>query len=820
MNNCDIYAENQKYMKSAKLFKRGFLALQLLFIFTVFPAMAEVNFGEIELYSPEDALFSAEANFLGEIRVERYSTLFQANIDTKFMEQLTFFPERVLFLKETGIFQISNRYGVFRSDNTMKRFQPVLEFPAFVKGNQVISGKISESSASPDGRWLLYVVQSSVGYGNLILLDLLNHTELIISSNVEHSYSAPRAKWSKDSRVFIYEKKGSLYYSTIDLTLLGYSEKDSNVFIYEKEGGLFYPTIASTILVDSVAEKYRKIADGRINNVIWSENSFFLLKDNFIFKIQSSELFTASLYSGYLDAGEVLGRIPFTFEPSFDNYWVSPDGKNIIISKGGRNIFYYKLDKDFFVNMDQVKSLPHVFLPRNTLIKRLLWNDGVVTILVSTIVKGEQQTSILRLDTKVFDGEPDFEHIKDMGIFEGSRIFDIVLSPDGKRVAVVRERSVEIKMLENWEHLQSYYFDTPLHVVWLTPNDFAVFGKNISQIIKTAHGTRDLITISQTGNSFYDQSLKTTVCRVEGKNYLWDGIGGWSEAGRGTEFMFTEKSNFAVSADYRLFTENLYGRSYKNIIYVRDLKEFKTYPLFPLPIVKYDPIPEEEDPVDFNNFSHGSRKSRYISLVFNAVKDDSGLTEILNLFSSYGIKTTFFVSGDFIKRNPGAVTEIADSGHETGSLFYYYFNLTTAEYVIDRDFIIKGLASNEDEYFNATRKELGLFWHAPYYFVNSAMIEAAREMNYTYIGRDVITLDSDSNIGKDLGVGRFYKTSAEMLDIISAEKKPGSIIPITLGKPENGRADYLFQNVEILINNLIVAGYEIVPVSVLIEKAK
>ena len=31
------------------------------------------------------------------------------------------------------------------------------------------------------------------------------------------------------------------------------------------------------------------------------------------------------------------------------------------------------------------------------------------------------------------------------------------------------------------------------------------------------------------------------------------------------------------------------------------------------------------------------------------------------------------VNGDFIKRHPGAVKEIADSGHETGSLFYYYF---------------------------------------------------------------------------------------------------------------------------------------------------
>ncbi len=97
--------------------------------------------------------------------------------------------------------------------------------------------------------------------------------------------------------------------------------------------------------------------------------------------------------------------------------------------------------------------------------------------------------------------------------------------------------------------------------------------------------------------------------------------------------------------------------------------------------------------MDFSYFTHGSRtRGRYISLVFNAVRDDSGLTEVLNLLSDYGIKATFFVSGDFIKRHPGAVTEIADSGHETGSLFYYYFDLTDARYGVDSDFIIKGLA--------------------------------------------------------------------------------------------------------------------------------
>ncbi len=101
------------------------------------------------------------------------------------------------------------------------------------------------------------------------------------------------------------------------------------------------------------------------------------------------------------------------------------------------------------------------------------------------------------------------------------------------------------------------------------------------------------------------------------------------------------------------------------MVYVRDINNLKTDSLFPHPVVEYDPIPETDEAVDFSNFIHGSRtRGRYVSLVFNAVRDDAGLTKILNLLSDYGIKGSFFVNGDFIKRHPGAVKEIADSGHE------------------------------------------------------------------------------------------------------------------------------------------------------------
>ncbi len=216
----------------------------------------------------------------------------------------------------------------------------------------------------------------------------------------------------------------------------------------------------------------------------------------------------------------------------------------------------------------------------------------------------------------------------------------------------------------------------------------------------------------------------------------------------------------------------------------------------------YEPFPASDEPVDFTNVSHGSRlRRREVSLVFNAVDSAEGLTRILNTLSAYKVRATFFVNGEFIRRYPDAVREIADSGHEVGSLFYAYFNMTDARFTVDSDFVKTGLARNEDDYYAATGRELSLLWHAPYYIVNSGIIAAAAEMNYTYVGRDLDSYDwvaaTESNQARGI-----YMRAADLVERIVAQKKPGSIIPLQVGAGEGRRDDYLFQKLDILINEL------------------
>jgi hypothetical protein len=152
-------------------------------------------------------------------------------------------------------------------------------------------------------------------------------------------------------------------------------------------------------------------------------------------------------------------------------------------------------------------------------------------------------------------------------------------------------------------------------------------------------------------------------------------------------------------------------------------------------------------------------------------------------------------------------------------MFSSYFNMTDSRYVIDKEFIKTGLGHTEDAYFAASGSEISLFWHAPYYFVNSQIIEASKEMGYVYSGRDINALDWITETEQSVASG-IYLSSSELINKIVREKKPGSIIPVMAGAPDKERMDYLCAKIDVLIDELINLGYEIVPVSVLYEHAK
>jgi peptidoglycan/xylan/chitin deacetylase (PgdA/CDA1 family) len=153
-------------------------------------------------------------------------------------------------------------------------------------------------------------------------------------------------------------------------------------------------------------------------------------------------------------------------------------------------------------------------------------------------------------------------------------------------------------------------------------------------------------------------------------------------------------------------------------------------------------------------------------------------------------------------------------------MFFAPVDLSDARYRVNRDFVARGLARNEDEYHRAAGGELGLLWHPPYYAVSAEIAAAAAAAGYRTIGRDLDPLDW---IGRDEArhLGTVPLSASDMIDRIMKEKRPGSIIPIRLGLlPGGGRGDYLFLRLEVLLDALLRAGYDIVPVSTVMEHSR
>lgn len=778
-------------------------------------AFGEVTFSGLDLAPPAAAanrlLFTAGVDVP---EFGSYSALFAAEVGSGKLTQLTYFPEQAMLLSSTGKLQIQNRFGVFRSRTDVSAgavpgFDAVGDFPAFVNGNSIQTGKISPLDSSPDGRYLLYLEPTSPAYARLVIDDVQQGKRTTIADKVEFSLQGPPVVWSPKSDYFIYSKDRKLYYFSI-----------------------------AQLQGDRVlSEDLRGLGAGTISNVRWGDNGdIYYVTGSLVYRISSAEFFTRSLYQTFLKIGRIAGKIPFEFDPNFDRFWVSPGGDKILLDKGGRNLFLYILQTDDFLTTGDSVSLPYLFLPRNSRVVQIAWTpDDRITVLTRSIESGSFRSDIYRLDLSAPEASYAFAKTNDKGVTGMS------LDPHSQdRIVLLTDAGLILKDYATWKTLRILSHPEPLHALWTDRGDVVVAGRYYTELIDisspasvgSARGGRSsFIAYSQAQDYGFAQNASGTSgtlvdVRTRGINRQYDSAdGSWRPI---NDFRIAAANQ--ANNSYRVYLEPQNSGSYRNTVMVRNIQGVGTTPLFRPPERSYEPFPAKDEPIDMADFSHGSRiRRREVALAFNGISSVEGLTQILNVLNEYNFRATFFLNGDFIRQHPGAVKEIADSGQEVGSLFFTYFNMADSRFQMTPDFIKQGLARNEDDYFQATGKELSLLWHAPYYFASPDILTASQQMNYSYIGRDVDSLDWVPK-HDDNGLSQLYHPAADLVERVIARKKPGSIIALTVGTPQDNfagagitvgaRDDYLFQKLDVLLNALIERGYTAVTVSTLKDHAK
>jgi peptidoglycan/xylan/chitin deacetylase (PgdA/CDA1 family) len=461
-----------------------------------------------------------------------------------------------------------------------------------------------------------------------------------------------------------------------------------------------------------------------------------------------------------------------------------------------------------------IRSLPFLYLPGSGAVRRVLWTRaGKILVLVERRLKGARSTALYSLPIAEARSLPAFRPSAETGIL------DLVLSPDEASVAVVRADGVTLHDSGSWQKRQHRAHPRPLQVLWTPKGELVIAGAWLTELWDPAGGSSRILCLSQPGDSSFSEDESTILTDVQGAFYrraaASQAAGSWSATGSAAL-----RQRRTQSADFRAYLEEAPDRLLANRIMVRDLRKYGTRELPARTQTAYEPFPAEEEPPDAALFAHGSRiRRREVAVVFDVVVEVEGLASILSTLEEYGLRATFFVNGEALRRYPDAVREIADAGHEVGSSFFTHFNMTDARFQVDEQFIKQGLARAEDEYHAVTGRELALLWHAPFYLANSRIIAAGRELNYTYVSRDVDTLDwVTADPGK--AASDIYFPAAELVERIVARKKPGSILPVLTGKPGGQREDYLFQKIDLLLDALLSLGYSVVPVSSLMEHAR
>lgn len=232
------------------------------------------------------------------------------------------------------------------------------------------------------------------------------------------------------------------------------------------------------------------------------------------------------------------------------------------------------------------------------------------------------------------------------------------------------------------------------------------------------------------------------------------------------------------------------------------------------------------------DIERGNPARKAVSFTFDGGSADNAADEILTLLKTKNIRTTLFLTGEFIKRYPDTVRRAAADGHEIGNHTFSHPHLTTFELNgrqelregVDAYYVARQLAQAAQSYELVTGRKMAPLWRAPYGEVNPQILAWAEQAGYRHVGwtRRVGPLASlDSLDWVEDRDSRLYLTGAELkrrfvqVATHEPEKLRGGIFLMHLGTDR--KTDKLHWQLDEILKTYLRLGFEIVPVSELLR---
>ena len=231
------------------------------------------------------------------------------------------------------------------------------------------------------------------------------------------------------------------------------------------------------------------------------------------------------------------------------------------------------------------------------------------------------------------------------------------------------------------------------------------------------------------------------------------------------------------------------------------------------------------------SISRVKNAGKSLSITFDGGSSDSSAPAILDILSEKQIKTTFFLTGRFIKKYPHIVNRMVSEGHEVGNHTMSHPHLTTyssnrknnTSLGVSYSFLKKEMDETARIFKELTGKRMQPLWRAPFGETNKEILSWSSKIGYRHIAWTVDykahqTMDSlDWVTDKSSSL---YRTSEEIKEnlLSFADKKgraKGAIILMHLGTER--KSDVVHEKLAEIIEDFMARGYNILPISKLIE---
>ena len=720
--------------------KTGIFCL-LLSLFS-FSLTAGTSFGNPDLNLNDEILFTVRHNMVG---TSPYKSLFYAALKdgkpAKAPEVITCFPEQMELLSGGDELQIRNRYGI-------ARYSKKTGVLTWIERNSTMPENIVPVvpyAESPDGKYFCRIERTSIYSGNLTLVSTQTGKSSVLCEGVLNSYEDLPVKWAPDSTVLIYEKNGGVYFCNPDAVLRGVE----------------------------IDERYRKVGRGSINSVYWASSKYLAYVDDYLlYKINTKELYTLGLYSGIIGQGKPMGRLPFQFNPLTDKFSCNDEVTSAVVTQNGKLFTYLVVRSASCDYMDVIYSRPYT--------------ESNASLVASYVFWDASGKPVLWQEKLPFDGIKEHGSVYKLGA-QTQHVLEIedsgkpFLSPNGTRVAFFAGSTVYVYDINSWKRIAVLTGEKVVSAIWTDESNIYVGGEKSVRSWNILTNKADTITLASVSAGYWDSSDYSVIADTGNSNfYRYDSKKKtWSKT-EVTSAIEPVKQN----GRYRVFIGTTPNKNYDNALYVRSLsKRAVTNPLY-------------------KESTKKSAEKKKVALAFELYDNADGLPLILSELKKFNAKGSFFINGEFIRRYPAETKQIVTNGHLCASMFFTTADLTENSFVINEDFVRRGLARNEDEFYACTGTELTLYWHAPYYSVSPELITYGGNAGYTYVNA---CTDVSEFTNPDMDPEKLIKRFCQAL-----EKSGGGVVSVVGGFSQSNHSRPLYKYIALLISALLDSGYELV----------